>query len=94
MDGYKEMLEDYDLIELETEENAVERFFLIDSLMLRETNYFLVVKADENIDYNQEVDSFILKSQVEDEEFLNMEIVEDDVEFQEISKVFEEQNKE
>lgn len=93
MDGYNEMLEDYELIELETGDNEIEKFFLIDSLILNEIDYFLVVEANENIDYDEEVNSYILKTSTKDTNFSDVEMVEDDLEFLEISKIFEEQSK-
>lgn len=92
MDGYNEMLEDYELIELEADNDSIDKFFLIDSLVLNETNYFLVVEANQEINYDEEVDSFILKTSILDTEFSNVEIVAEDIEYQEISKIFDAQS--
>lgn len=90
MDKYEDLEEMYEILEMEDEDGNIEEFFVIDSLDLDETTYFLVIDADKNIDYSEEVTSYIFKGTGIEEDNLILEMLDEGAEYDEIAKLFDE----
>lgn len=90
MDTYEDLLEMYEILEMEDEDGAIEEFFVVDSLELENTTYFLVVEAKKEIDYSLEVTSFIFKGTDIDGDNLILEMLDEGSEYEEIGKLFDE----
>ncbi len=90
MSKYEEMEEMYEMLEMEDEDGEIITFFIIDSLELLEQNYFLVIEASEEIDYDDEVTSYIMKGiEIEGDELV-LEMLDEGTEYEEVAKLFDE----
>ena len=70
------------------EDGTEERFFVIESTKLNDTNYLLVSDSDEDAD---EADAFIMKDiSAEDDEEAVYEFVTDDTELKALADIFDE----
>ncbi len=93
MSKYDEMEEMYEILEMEDEDGEIVSFFVIDSLELEEATYFLVIDADESIDYDAEVTSYIFKgldADGDDGDDLILEMLDEGEEYDEVAKLFDE----
>ncbi len=90
MSKYEEMEEMYEILEMEDEDGDVISFFIIDSLELLEQSYFLVIEAGEDIDYDDEVTSYIMKGIEIDGDELVLEMLDEGTEYEEVAKLFDE----
>ncbi|MFV0502524.1 MAG: DUF1292 domain-containing protein [Lachnospirales bacterium] len=88
---FEELKLEYELIELEDEDGGFDKFFIIDTLVLNEIQYALVIEADEKIDYNDEVYTYIMRINVLEDDYIDMEMLGEGTEYDEISKIFDEQ---
>ncbi len=90
MDRYEEMEEMYEILEMEDEDGEIVSFFIIDSLELEESTYFLVIDADKDINYDEEVTSYIMKGVDIDGDELILEMLDEGTEYDEVAKLFDE----
>jgi len=67
------------------ETNEVVEFFVVEQTTLNGCNYLLVTDAEDG-----DSDAYIFKETKQDDEEVIYDIVEDDVEFEAVSKIFEE----
>ncbi len=90
MSRYEEMEEEYEILEMEDEDGEVVPFFIIDAIELEDASYFLVIEANEDINYDEEVTSYIMKGLGTDGEELILEMLDEGDEYEEIAKLFDE----
>ncbi len=90
MDKYEEMEEMYEILEMEDEDGEVVEFFIIDSLELEEASYFLVIEASPEINYDEEVTSYIMKGVEVDGDELVLEMLDEGDEYEAVAKLFDE----
>lgn len=90
MTRYEELEEMYEILEMEDEDGNAEEFFVIDSIELEETVYFLVIEANREFDYDEEVDSYIFKGTDIDGDDIILDMLDEGDEYEEIARLFEE----
>lgn len=74
-------------IEFETEDNEKISFYVLEETMINGTNYLLVADNDEE---EGEAEAFIMRTVTDDENQTVYEMVEEDTEFEAVSKIFAE----
>ena len=74
-------------IEFETEDNEKISFYVLEETMINGKNYLLVADSDEE---EEEAQAFIMRAVTDDENQTVYEIVEEDTEFEAVSKIFAE----
>ncbi len=74
-------------IEFETDDNEKISFYVLEETMINGKNYLLVADSDEE---DGEAEAFIMRAVTDDEKQTVYEMVEEDTEFEAVSKIFAE----
>ncbi len=89
MSSYEEFKEEYDIVTFMTEDGKEEHFFILEEYKYKKEVYYIVTYADENANYNEDVEIFFLKLDQEDGEDMILSFIEDEDEFNEVAASYE-----